>query len=66
MCIRDSCLIDEWQGGFPLCERPFAVVAERLEAGEDAVLDALRELLTDGVLTRFGPLYQIERLGGAF
>lgn len=59
-------LIDEWQGGFPLCERPFAVVAERLEVGEDAVLDALRELLADGVLTRFGPLYQIERLGGAF
>ena len=59
-------LIDEWQGGFPLCERPFAVVAERLEAGEDAVLGALRELLADGVLTRFGPLYQIERLGGAF
>jgi DNA-binding Lrp family transcriptional regulator len=59
-------LIDEWQGGFPLCEQPFAVVAERLESNEDAVLHALRELLADGVLTRFGPLYQIERLGGAF
>ena len=59
-------LIDEWQGGFPLCERPFAVVAERLDASEDAVLETLRELLADGTLTRFGPLYQIERLGGAF
>ncbi|HOW76452.1 MAG TPA: Lrp/AsnC family transcriptional regulator [Candidatus Competibacteraceae bacterium] len=59
-------LIDEWQGGFPLCERPFAVVAERLSASEDAVLEILRELLADGTLTRFGPLYQIERLGGAF
>ncbi|HRD66455.1 MAG TPA: Lrp/AsnC family transcriptional regulator [Candidatus Competibacter sp.] len=59
-------LIDEWQGGFPLCERPFAVVAERLKSSEDAVLQALRELLADGTLTRFGPLYQIERLGGAF
>jgi DNA-binding Lrp family transcriptional regulator len=59
-------LIDDWQGGFPLCERPFAVVAERLDASEDAVLQSLRELLADGVLTRFGPLYQIERLGGAF
>ncbi len=59
-------LIDEWQGGFPLCERPFAVVAERLESNEDTVLQALRELLADGTLTRFGPLYQIERLGGAF
>ncbi|MBL8258542.1 MAG: Lrp/AsnC family transcriptional regulator [Candidatus Competibacteraceae bacterium] len=59
-------LIDEGQGGFPLVERPFAVVAERLNADEDAVLQALRELLADGTLTRFGPLYQIERLGGAF
>ena len=59
-------LIDEWQGGFPLVERPFAVVAERLGADEGAVLQALRELLADGALTRFGPLYQIERLGGAF
>ncbi len=59
-------LIDEWQGGFPLVERPFAVVAERLGTDEGAVLRALRELLADGALTRFGPLYQIERLGGAF
>ena len=59
-------LIDGWQGGFPLCERPFAVVAEQLDASEDAVLQTLRELLADGTLTRFGPLYQIERLGGAF
>ncbi|KAB2936148.1 MAG: Lrp/AsnC family transcriptional regulator [Candidatus Contendobacter sp.] len=59
-------LIDGWQSGFPLCERPFAAVAERLNASEDAVLQTLRELLADGTLTRFGPLYQIERLGGAF
>ena len=59
-------LIDGWQGGFPLVERPFAVVAERLGTDEGAVLQALRELLADGALTRFGPLYQIERLGGAF
>ncbi len=59
-------LIDEWQGGFPLCERPFAVVAERLGVDEDAVLQTLRDLLADGTLTRFGPLYQIERLGGVF
>ncbi|CDI04491.1 putative heme biosynthesis protein (nirD/L) [Candidatus Competibacter denitrificans Run_A_D11] len=59
-------LIDEWQGGFPLVGRPFAVVAERLDSDEEAVLAALRDLLADGTLTRFGPLYQIERLGGAF
>jgi DNA-binding Lrp family transcriptional regulator len=59
-------LIDEWQGGFPLCERPFAAMAERLDTSEHAVLEVLRELLANGTLTRFGPLYQVERLGGAF
>lgn len=59
-------LIDEWQGGFPLCERPFAVMAEQLNTDEAAVLQILQDLLADGTLTRFGPLYQIERMGGAF
>ena len=59
-------LINEWQGGFPLTERPFAVLAERLGSDEETVLQSLRALLADGTLTRFGPLYQIERLGGAF
>ena len=59
-------LIDEWQGGFPLCERPFAVMAEQLNTDEAVVLQILQDLLADGTLTRFGPLYQIERMGGAF
>lgn len=59
-------LINEWQGGFPLCERPFAQLGTHLDASEDEVLATLRQLLADGTLTRFGPLYQIERLGGAF
>ena len=59
-------LIDEWQGGFPLCERPFAVMAEQLNTDEAVVLQTLQDLLADGTLTRFGPLYQIERMGGAF
>lgn len=59
-------LINEWQGGFPLCERPFARLAAHLDSSEDEVLETLRQLLADGTLTRFGPLYQIERLGGAF
>ncbi|MBE2293870.1 MAG: Lrp/AsnC family transcriptional regulator [Phycisphaerales bacterium] len=59
-------LINEWQGDFPLCERPFAVVAEQLNSDEATVLQILQALLADGTLTRFGPLYQIERMGGAF
>ncbi len=62
----DRRLIDHLHGGFPLGERPFAEVGAALGMSEDAVLERLRALLGHGVLTRFGPLYQIERAGGQF
>jgi DNA-binding Lrp family transcriptional regulator len=62
----DREIIDKLQGGFPLCERPYAAVAAQLGIGEDELLARLERLLADKVLTRFGPMYQIERMGGAF
>lgn len=61
----DRQIIDRLQGDFPLCERPYAAAAERLGIAEDELLERLR-LLDARVLTRFGPLVQIERMGGAF
>jgi DNA-binding Lrp family transcriptional regulator len=62
----DRRIIDELQGGFPLSERPYAEAAASLGIGEDDLLERLQRLLNERVLTRFGPLYQIERMGGAF
>ncbi len=62
----DRRLIDELQGGFPLCAEPYAEVAGRLGLGEEELLQRLGNLLSRRVLTRFGPMYQIERIGGAF
>ena len=62
----DARLIERLHGGFPLCERPFAEVAARLGCSEDALIERLHRLLGSGVLTRFGPLFQIERAGGRF
>lgn len=62
----DARLIDRLHGGFPLDERPFAAVGDELGLSEDEVIDRLRQLLARGVLTRFGPLFQIERAGGRF
>jgi siroheme decarboxylase len=62
----DRRLIDELQGGFPICVEPYAEVASRLGITEADVLARLQRLLTERVLTRFGPMYQIERMGGAF
>jgi DNA-binding Lrp family transcriptional regulator len=62
----DAALIDYLHDGFPLCDRPFARIGQALGLGEDEVLERLRGLLASGVLTRLGPLYQIERAGGAY
>ena len=62
----DARLVGFLHGGFPLSDRPFADVAAQLGCSEDAVLDRLQRLLSHGDLTRFGPLFQIERAGGRF
>jgi DNA-binding Lrp family transcriptional regulator len=62
----DRRIVNTLQGGFPLCERPFAAAAAALGTSEEALLARIGALLTDGTLTRFGPLYDAERLGGAF
>ncbi|MCC4115259.1 AsnC family transcriptional regulator [Aromatoleum toluclasticum] len=62
----DRALINALQGDFPLAQRPFADVGARLGLAEEEVLARLQRLLDARVLTRFGPMFQIERIGGAF
>jgi len=63
---RDRDLINALHGGFPVTERPFTAVAGKLDMDEDEVVQRLTRLLEAKVLTRFGPLYDAARLGGAF
>ena len=62
----DRDIINGLHGGLAICERPYLEAAQRLGLEEDDLLTRLTRLLRDGVLTRVGPLYQIERMGGAF
>lgn len=62
----DRQLINVLQGGFPLCSRPYARVGEMLGISGDEVIRRIRRLLDERILTRFGPMFQVERLGGAF
>ena len=62
----DRQIIAKMQGDFPLCERPYAAVAEALGILEEDLLGRLERLLDTRVLTRFGPMMQVERMGGAF
>ena len=61
----DRAVIDALQDGMAVCEHPFAAEAEALGVEEAVLIERLRRLLADGVLTRFGPMYDAERLGGA-
>lgn len=62
----DRTIINALQGGFPLCAEPYRAAAQAIGIGEDVLLARLRRMLDERTLTRFGPLYQIERMGGAF
>ena len=62
----DSRLVTQLQRGFPVTERPYREAAAQLGLTEDELITRLKKLLDEGVLTRFGPLYQVERLGGAY
>jgi siroheme decarboxylase len=60
----DRRIINSLQGGFPISERPFLDAAETLGIGERDLIGRIGNLLETGVLSRFGPMYHAERLGG--
>lgn len=62
----DRRIIDTLQGGIPTSEEPFAEAGRRIGISEEDLLARLARLKADGILTRVGPLFQIERMGGAF
>ena len=62
----DRRIINALQGDFPLCDEPYRHVAEQLGMSESELLARLQAMLDARVLTRFGPMFQIERMGGAF
>ena len=62
----DRKILAKLQGDFPICEHPYAEAARQLGIAEDALLQRLQALLDNKVLTRFGPMFQIEEMGGAF
>ncbi len=61
----DKAIVNYLQQGFPVCESPFRTVADQLGMTEQDLLRRLQRLLADGVLSRFGPLYHAEQIGGA-
>ncbi len=59
-------IINKLQGGFPISSTPFADAANWFDIDENTLMQKINELLTSGYLTRFGPLFDADKLGGAF
>jgi DNA-binding Lrp family transcriptional regulator len=60
----DRAIINQLQGDFPVSDSPYAEMAQRLGTNESELLARIQRLLADKVLTRFGPMFHAERLGG--
>lgn len=57
-------LINHYQGGIPIVERPFASMAAYLDCDEDSLISTINSLLDEGLLSRFGPMYNSSCMGG--
>jgi len=61
----DRAIINGLQGGFPIGDHPFAEVAARFNITEQELIARIDCLLENKVLSRFGPMYHAERMGGS-
>ena len=62
----DRTIINSLQGGFPICDEPFLLVAGRVGLSESELIARIERMLRDRTLSRFGPMFHAERMGGAF
>lgn len=60
----DRAIINRLQESFPICDRPYQVVAEQFGITEQELIRRLEQMLEKKQLSRFGPMYHAERLGG--
>jgi len=61
----DRDIINTLQEGFPICTSPYKRVAQDLNISEQELLKRMESLLESGILSRFGPMYHAEHMGGA-
>jgi len=64
MDVIDRAIINQLQGGFPICDHPYQVMADQFGIEEADLIRRLEQMLEKKQLSRFGPMYHAERLGG--
>lgn len=63
---NDRLLIDRLQDGIPLVSRPYALLARETGLDEREIVRRIGCYLAEGLLSRFGPMFNADRIGGAF
>jgi len=61
----DAALIDGYQSGFPVRERPFEVVGEALGISGEEALERVERLYDEGIFRRFGPVLNPPVIGSS-
>ena len=61
----DATLIDGWQSGFPVAERPFETVAADVGVGEAETLERVERLYDEGIIRRLGPVLNPPVIGSS-
>lgn len=61
----DRRIINELQGGLPISDYPYAEIAARFAITEQELIARIDSLLKRKILSRFGPMYHAERMGGS-
>lgn len=56
-------LLNDFQHDLPLSATPFADMAKQLGVSENDVLDTVRKLQDEGVISRVGPVFTPNRIG---
>lgn len=56
-------ILDIVQDGFPIAERPYAVIGKRVGEDEQSVFETVESLRASGVIRRIGGVYDTKRLG---
>ena len=61
----DRQIINSLQGGFPIVDEPYAQIASWFGITTPDLISRIENLLETGALSRFGPLFDSQCMGGA-
>ncbi|MBF0237630.1 MAG: AsnC family transcriptional regulator [SAR324 cluster bacterium] len=66
MDAMDRLLLNRLQEGISLERHPFRKIATEANLTESEIVQRIQALLDKGLLSRFGPMYNVDRMGGLF